>query len=195
MSSITCTTTTGPLSAGSTSPWHRASFLQYRQVFFMMRRNSCWLTSPSPSLSASSIISFTGVQRKEEDEEKNGAHEAKVWLHLRANVVLTLFENHSCEPTSLTLTVVCVRNIWILLYYIIMCFTCSSSSVRFSPSSLATLFRFLKEILPVSSSSNSRKAFRISSLESFSAWWVRRRRRFLLQAAILQLCSSLNLSI
>lgn len=48
--------------------------------------------------------------------------------------------------------------------------TCSSSSVRFSPSSLATLFRFLKEILPVSSSSKSRKAFRISSLESFSAW-------------------------
>lgn len=47
--------------------------------------------------------------------------------------------------------------------------TCSSSSVRFSPSSLATLFRFLNEILPVSSSSNSRKAFRISSLESFSA--------------------------
>lgn len=48
--------------------------------------------------------------------------------------------------------------------------TCSSSSVRFSPSSLATLLRFLKEIFPVSSSSNSRKAFRISSLESFSAW-------------------------
>lgn len=48
--------------------------------------------------------------------------------------------------------------------------TCSSSSVRFSPSSLATLFRFLNEILPVSSSSNSLKAFRISSLESFSAW-------------------------
>lgn len=47
--------------------------------------------------------------------------------------------------------------------------TCSSSSVRFSPSSLATLFKFLNEILPVSSSSNSRKAFRISSLESFSA--------------------------
>ena len=94
--------------------------------------------------------------------------------------------------------------------------TCSSSSVRFSPSSLATLFRLLKEILPweggrgrgmgcgsqrgegggrrgreesgkevpyithevlssnisptVSSSSNRRKAFSISSLESFSLW-------------------------
>jgi len=34
--------------------------------------------------------------------------------------------------------------------------------------SLATRFKFLKEILPVSSSSNSRNAFRISSLESFS---------------------------
>ena len=45
---------------------------------------------------------------------------------------------------------------------------CSSSSVIFSPNSLATRFRFLKEILPVSSSSKSRKAFRISSLESFS---------------------------
>lgn len=52
--------------------------------------------------------------------------------------------------------------------------TCSSSSVRFSPSSLATLFRFLKEILPVSSSSKRRKAFRISSLESFSAYNQRR---------------------
>lgn len=47
--------------------------------------------------------------------------------------------------------------------------TCSSSSVRFSPSSLATLFRFRKDIFPVSSSSKSRKALRISSLESFSA--------------------------
>lgn len=47
--------------------------------------------------------------------------------------------------------------------------TCSSSSVRFSPSSLATLFIFRKDIFPVSSSSNSRKALRISSLESFSA--------------------------
>lgn len=32
--------------------------------------------------------------------------------------------------------------------------SCSSSSLMFSPSSLATRFRFLKEILPVSSSSN-----------------------------------------
>lgn len=54
--------------------------------------------------------------------------------------------------------------------------TCSSSSVRFSPSSLATRLRFLKEIFPVSSSSKSLKALRISSLESFSAFrkkeWV-----------------------
>ena len=41
--------------------------------------------------------------------------------------------------------------------------TCNSSSVMFSPSSLATRLRFLKEILPVSSSSNNLKAFRISS--------------------------------
>lgn len=46
--------------------------------------------------------------------------------------------------------------------------TCSSSSVRVSPSSFATRFRFLNEIFPVQSSSNSRKAFTISSLESFS---------------------------
>merc|ERR1711924_247962 len=39
----------------------------------------------------------------------------------------------------------------------------SSSSVIRSPSSLATRFRFLKEIFPVSSSSKSRNAFRISS--------------------------------
>merc|ERR1719253_197127 len=44
--------------------------------------------------------------------------------------------------------------------------SCSSSSVIRSPSSLATRFRFLNEILPVSSSSNKRKAFRISSLGS-----------------------------
>ncbi|KAG8224837.1 hypothetical protein J437_LFUL002284, partial [Ladona fulva] len=43
-------------------------------------------------------------------------------------------------------------------------FTCNSSSVIFSPSSFATLFKFFKEILPVSSSSNKRKAFIISSL-------------------------------
>lgn len=49
-------------------------------------------------------------------------------------------------------------------------FTCNSSSVRFSPSSFATRFRFLNEIRPVSSSSNNRKAFRISSFVSFSAW-------------------------
>jgi len=40
---------------------------------------------------------------------------------------------------------------------------CSSSSVIFSPSSFATRFRFLKLILPVSSSSNNLKALRISS--------------------------------
>ena len=33
--------------------------------------------------------------------------------------------------------------------------TCNSSSVRFSPNSLATRFKFLNEILPVSSSSNN----------------------------------------
>ena len=44
-----------------------------------------------------------------------------------------------------------------------------SSSVMFSPSSLATRFKFLKEILPVSSSSNRRKAFIISSRGSLSA--------------------------
>ena len=63
----------------------------------MMRKNSSSLTSPSPSRSASSIISW------------------------------------------------------------------SSSSVMFSPNSLATRFKFLKEIFPVSSSSNSRNAFMISS--------------------------------
>ncbi|MPC24820.1 hypothetical protein E2C01_017913 [Portunus trituberculatus] len=47
--------------------------------------------------------------------------------------------------------------------------SCSSSSVRFSPRVSATRFRFAKEILPVLSSSNSLKAFRISSLTSFSA--------------------------
>lgn len=36
--------------------------------------------------------------------------------------------------------------------------TCSSSSVMFSPSSLAIRLRFWKEILPVSSSSNKRNA-------------------------------------
>jgi len=45
---------------------------------------------------------------------------------------------------------------------------CSSSSVMLSPSSLATRLRFLNEILPVSSSSNRRKALRISSLLSRS---------------------------
>mmetsp|Transcript_124829 Transcript_124829/g.335060 ORF Transcript_124829/g.335060 Transcript_124829/m.335060 type:complete len:200 (-) Transcript_124829:8-607(-) len=73
---------------------------QNKFVFFMMRRNSSSFTSPSPSLSASSIIS------------------------------------------------------------------CNSSSVIRSPNSFATRFRFLKEILPVSSSSNSLKAFNISSLGS-----------------------------
>mmetsp|Transcript_8537 Transcript_8537/g.24533 ORF Transcript_8537/g.24533 Transcript_8537/m.24533 type:complete len:209 (-) Transcript_8537:15-641(-) len=73
---------------------------QKRLVFFMIRRNSSSFTSPSPSRSASSIIS------------------------------------------------------------------CSSSSVMRSPSSLATRFRFLKLILPVSSSSKRRKAFKISSLGS-----------------------------
>lgn len=47
-------------------------------------------------------------------------------------------------------------------------YTCSSTSVRFSPSSLATLLRFLNEIFPVQSSSKSRKAFSISSFVSFS---------------------------
>ena len=46
--------------------------------------------------------------------------------------------------------------------------SCSSSSVMFSPSSFATRFKLRNEIFPVSSSSNNRKAFRISSLESFS---------------------------
>mgnify|MGYP001791798417 CR=1 FL=1 len=46
--------------------------------------------------------------------------------------------------------------------------TCNSSSVRFSPSSLATRFKFLNEIFPVVSSSNNLKALSISSFESFS---------------------------
>ncbi|KAI9919047.1 hypothetical protein PsorP6_012228 [Peronosclerospora sorghi] len=46
--------------------------------------------------------------------------------------------------------------------------SCSSSSVIFSPSSVATRFKFRNEILPVPSSSKSRKALRISSRESFS---------------------------
>ena len=50
--------------------------------------------------------------------------------------------------------------------------TCNSSSVKFSPNSLATRLRFLKDIFPVSSSSNNRKAFRISSLASFSLIFV-----------------------
>merc|ERR1711924_432559 len=43
---------------------------------------------------------------------------------------------------------------------------CSSSSVIRSPNSLATRFKFLNEIFPVSSSSKRRKAFKISSLGS-----------------------------
>lgn len=37
---------------------------QYRQVFFIIRKNSCWFTSPSPSLSASSIISWGKTQQR-----------------------------------------------------------------------------------------------------------------------------------
>ena len=83
--------------------------------------------------------------------------------------------------------------------------TCSSSSVRFSPSSLATLFKLLKEILPykgtmtykynnqqltgtpaiiarltVSSSSKSLKAFKISSLESFSLCKIQQKTRYVI---------------
>merc|ERR1740138_546881 len=49
----------------------------------------------------------------------------------------------------------------------------SSSSVMRSPSSFATRFKFLKDILPVSSSSKRRKALRISSFGSrFRILWV-----------------------
>jgi len=54
------------------------------------------------------------------------------------------------------------------LYTTTRTLACNSSSVKFSPSSLATRLRFLNEILPVSSSSNNRNAFKISSFESFS---------------------------
>lgn len=76
---------------------------QKRLVFFMTLIKSSSEISPSPSLSASSIISY------------------------------------------------------------------NSSSVIVSPNSLATRLRFLKEILPELSSSNSLKALRISSLGSLSA--------------------------
>lgn len=46
--------------------------------------------------------------------------------------------------------------------------SCNSSSVIVSPSSLATLFRFLSEIFPVLSSSKSLNAFKIYSLGSLS---------------------------
>lgn len=46
--------------------------------------------------------------------------------------------------------------------------TCSSSSVSFSPISLATRLRLAKEIFPLWLSSKSLKAFRISSLGSVS---------------------------
>ena len=46
--------------------------------------------------------------------------------------------------------------------------SCNSSSVIFSPNSFATRFKLRKEILPVSSSSNNRNAFKISSRESRS---------------------------
>ena len=47
--------------------------------------------------------------------------------------------------------------------------SCNSSSVIVSPSSLATLFKFLSEIFPVLSSSKSLNAFKISSRGSLSA--------------------------
>lgn len=50
--------------------------------------------------------------------------------------------------------------------------SCSSSSVRFSPSSFATRFRFRKEMPPVLSSSKREKTFAISSRSSrFSTYW------------------------
>lgn len=49
-----------------------------------------------------------------------------------------------------------------------MKYTWSSSSVKFSPSSLATLLILFNVMLPVSSSSNNLKAFNISSFSSFS---------------------------
>ena len=48
--------------------------------------------------------------------------------------------------------------------------SCNSSSVIVSPSSLATLLKFLRLIFPVSSSSKSLKAFLISSRGSLSAY-------------------------
>ena len=81
----------------------RAYLNQKRLVFFMIRMNSSSLISPSPSRSASSIIS------------------------------------------------------------------CSYSSAIVSPNSRATLFKFLREILPVESSSKSLNALRIYSLGSLSA--------------------------
>ena len=46
--------------------WSSATILsiQYKLVFFMMRKNSSWLISPSPSLSASSIISCRNTEEK-----------------------------------------------------------------------------------------------------------------------------------
>ena len=48
------------------SEWSSATILsiQYKLVFFMMRKNSSWLISPSPSLSASSIISCKNTEEK-----------------------------------------------------------------------------------------------------------------------------------
>ena len=127
----------------------------------MILRNSPSLISPSPSRSASSIISCSsssGDRRVKSQTnytrlKKIGDHALYCDLgdEIRFNFGNTLPSNQSLGTTHS------------LLQF-------ANLPVRFSPNSLATRFKFLKEIFPVSSSSNNLNAFKISSLESFSVW-------------------------
>ena len=154
---------------------------QYMFVFFIILRNSASLTSPSPSLSASSIISWN-QKLLLSSQWHCIAYIIVVFSSAFISFSLSHIHTHTHTCTCM------LTNAHVTLAGL----TCSSSSVRFSPNSLHTLFRLLKEILPleikrwknqfhiiisviqraahltVSSSSNSLKAFSISSFESFS---------------------------
>lgn len=70
----------------------------------MMRRNSCWFTSPSPSLSASSIISFTNTQQegklgqngRMEEADGGSCCSSTEWWHWQWSCVWIFWYCYTC---------------------------------------------------------------------------------------------------
>ena len=143
----------------------------------MIRRNSSWLTTPSPSRSASSIISWKNVLVAS-NVQGFGSNlllwksNSQMWNSIQ--FYPKLFTQQKLEFRCLKdelekLHLKPVEWIMLNLWFVEFISIIKSFPKGWLP---VILFRLSKEIFPVSSSSNNLNAFKISSFVSFSDIFV-----------------------